>query len=227
MALVRVAARGGRANEVLPLVSAGRHAPQTPRHAGEAALAHRARLPGDEGRSRAGPFRGPHLERLSPPRHALHGGPRLPRAPSSAFPTGGGFLGHFPRCVGGFNICCCAASAIVRCASADSALALLLADHHASVQVVLIDGPWHAIATALKVLARTLRRSAEQKPDLTPSGVSYSEQLGGAEPCGCAFWSAFRPRDIGGQPARLSWSATIRNEQNPLARGLTMEAQVR
>ncbi|WP_233261391.1 transposase [Vitiosangium sp. GDMCC 1.1324] len=60
--------------------------PNGPWCASKTALAGGARLPGNEAGGGARPFRGPHLARLPPPRHPLCCRPRLPRAPSSAFP---------------------------------------------------------------------------------------------------------------------------------------------
>jgi len=75
----RMADRGGRAHQVLALHPACHdqpHQPGPPRHA---ALAHRARLPGDEARDRPRPLRGPRLARLPSPPHPLHRSLRLPR----------------------------------------------------------------------------------------------------------------------------------------------------
>lgn len=59
----RVAARSERAGKVLPQHVAGSNARARTRAAGEAALAHRARLPGTETGTRARAVRGPQFER--------------------------------------------------------------------------------------------------------------------------------------------------------------------
>ncbi len=57
---------------------AGHDAPHRPRPTGPPALAHRARLPGAEGRVWSRPLRRPRLARLPPPWRALHCGLCLP-----------------------------------------------------------------------------------------------------------------------------------------------------
>ena len=83
----RVAGRGfgegqaaGRigADEVLPLHPARFDVPRRPRSTGPSALAHRARLPGTEGRVWSRSLRRPRLARLPSPWRALHGRLCLP-----------------------------------------------------------------------------------------------------------------------------------------------------
>ncbi len=78
MAAHRVAARRGRADQVLALHAARGRQLRAARRSHQAALAHRARLPGTQAGGRAGTLRGARVARLPPPRHAVHRRLRLP-----------------------------------------------------------------------------------------------------------------------------------------------------
>jgi SRSO17 transposase len=75
----------GRTDPVLVLHPARRHLPHSPRQAGQAALADRARLSGPQAGTRAWPLRRPRLARLSPSCHALYCGLRLPHHRAGRF----------------------------------------------------------------------------------------------------------------------------------------------
>ena len=73
-----VAARGGRAHEILAVESACGDAAEEAGRAGQASLDCRARLPGAEAGTRTGAFRRPFLAWVSPSRDAVHCGVRVP-----------------------------------------------------------------------------------------------------------------------------------------------------
>ena len=79
MAADRMARGRDGADQILALDPAGRHAIADAGRYGQAALAHRARLPGAQAGARPRPLRGPRLARLPPSRHALHRSLRIPR----------------------------------------------------------------------------------------------------------------------------------------------------
>jgi len=82
VALVRVAPRRKGADQVLARDTARPNVRERPRSSGEAPLARRARLRGDETGDRPRPLRGSRLARISPPRTpsaAAHGFPALRR----------------------------------------------------------------------------------------------------------------------------------------------------
>ena len=113
----------------------------------------------------AGPLRRPNLERLPPPRHLLHGGPRPPRPEPGAFSPGGECAGIWPWCAVAFSICCCDASATDRSACATSAPARLLGGRRACDHVVPGAPPLHAPASCCRrgppsPLARKATRSS-------------------------------------------------------------------
>ena len=64
---------------LLPDPCRRRHGARRPRPGRRHALDDRGLLRGGQGRGRPRPVRGPLLDRLAPPRHARHAGPRLPR----------------------------------------------------------------------------------------------------------------------------------------------------
>src|SRR3954469_4630746 len=82
LAAGRMAAGGGRAHRLLAVRPARRHRPARAGPTGQDPLARRTRLPGAENRPRPGPLRGPHLDRLAPPRHPGHRRPAVPHQPA-------------------------------------------------------------------------------------------------------------------------------------------------
>jgi hypothetical protein len=68
----------GRRSVTFGAYSAARHQPRRPRRYRQAALAHRARLPGAEIRIGSGPLRGAGVARFPPPCHPRHRGLWLP-----------------------------------------------------------------------------------------------------------------------------------------------------
>src|ERR1019366_2323345 len=92
----RVARWSERADEVLSVDPAGRHAAANPRASREAALADRARLRRAEGRARPGPLRRSRMEGLPPPRLLVHSRVRLPGREAGSFSPLGPFAPRTP-----------------------------------------------------------------------------------------------------------------------------------
>src|SRR5712675_379639 len=78
VALDRVAQRREGADQILALDTAPGHRLRTPGRSGQAALAHRARLPGAQAGARPWTLRRSRLAGLPPPRHAVHRSLRIP-----------------------------------------------------------------------------------------------------------------------------------------------------
>src|SRR5262245_21737005 len=72
----------------------------------EAPLARRARLPRHEERSRPRPLRGSNMAGVPPSLRVMRGRPRIPGAPTSAFPPRGATGGRFRWSGGVFNRSC-------------------------------------------------------------------------------------------------------------------------
>ena len=116
----RMAQGRGPADQILVLDPSGKNLAHASGRPHQAALAHRARLPGPQARDRPWAFRRPWLARLSPSRHALHRRLRLfdfragndsPLGPAfrRALPNASSFPGlSTPR------LCHCAPSVISR-----------------------------------------------------------------------------------------------------------------
>src|SRR3954451_18662288 len=86
-----MALRRAGAHRLLAVESAGRHPTADAGPVGQDPVAHRARLPGVEGRPRPGPFRRPQLSGLASSRHAHRPGPGIlhtiapcPKSPCAA-----------------------------------------------------------------------------------------------------------------------------------------------
>src|SRR5512146_1244150 len=95
---------------------------------------------------RPGPLRRSNLARLPSPRHPLLGGPRLPRAPPSAFPPGGG-SGRSLKSGGVFSRSCSAGSGTARSAD-DRSPALIHRSAHPGCDQVVLGGADEAHFTA-------------------------------------------------------------------------------
>lgn len=83
LAAGRMARHRAGASAVLAVQPARRHSADHAGAAGQAALAHRVRLPGDETGPGPGPLRRPNLERMAPPRHPRLRRPRLLHPPAT------------------------------------------------------------------------------------------------------------------------------------------------
>src|SRR5450759_3261311 len=109
MAADRMARGSEGANQILALNASARHHLPLAGRPHQAALAHRARLPGTQAGGRARAFRRARMARLPPPRYAVHRGLRIPDlregedSPPSAprravrFPPSAPPDGHRPR----------------------------------------------------------------------------------------------------------------------------------